>query len=55
MEKTKIKIKKCEPHFVAHERTENLQGKKVPQTGEYYFAKGFKVLLSCAKKNIPGY
>ena len=30
----------------------NLKGKKVTEKGEYYFAKGFKVLLSCAKKKM---
>ena len=29
----------------------NLESKKVTEKGEYYFAKGFKVLLSCATKN----
>ena len=33
----------------------NLESKKVTKKGEYYFAKGFKVLLSCAKKIVPGY
>ena len=28
----------------------SLEGKKVTKKGEYYFPKGFKVLLSCAKK-----
>ena len=29
----------------------NLKNKKFTEKGEYYFAKGFKVLLSCAKNN----
>ena len=29
----------------------NSKSKKVTKKGEYYFAKGFKVLVSCVKKN----
>ena len=29
----------------------DLKNKKVSKKGEYYFAKGFKVLLSCAENN----
>ena len=28
----------------------NLESKKVTEKGEYYFAKGFKYVVSCAKK-----
>ena len=28
----------------------NLKSKKVTENGEYYFEKGFKVVVSCAKK-----
>ena len=29
----------------------SLESKKVTKKGEYYFAKGFKHVVSCAKKN----
>ena len=29
----------------------SFESKKVTEKGEYYFAKGFKVLVSCVKKN----
>ena len=29
----------------------SLESKKVTEKGEYYFAKGFKHVVSCAKKN----
>ena len=33
----------------------NSKSKKVTKKGEYYFAKGFKVLVSCVKKIVTAY
>ena len=51
-------MKKFGPHSVASKSTEELKNKKLTEKGEYYFAKGFKVLVSkCCfhvrKRNVP--
>ena len=50
-----IKVKKFGPHSVAPESTEDLKGKELSENGDNSKAKGFKLLLSCAKKNVPFY
>ena len=44
------KVKKFGAHSVAPESSEDLNSKEVSENSEYSNAKGFKLLLSCAKK-----
>ena len=49
-EKTKIKLQKFGSHSLAPEITEDLRNKKVTEKGDYSNAKGFTLVVSCAKK-----
>ena len=45
-----IKVQKFGPHSVAHEITEDLEGKEATENSNNSNAKGFKCVVSCAKK-----
>ena len=44
------KVKKFGAHSVAHESSEDLNSKELSENSEYSNAKGFTLLVSCAKK-----
>ena len=44
-------MKKFGAHSVAPESSEDLNSKEVSENSEYSNAKGFTLVLSCAKKN----
>ena len=47
---TTKKLKKLDPVQLHLKLQKSLESKKVTEKGEYYFAKGFKHVVSCAKK-----